>query len=130
VTQRTLSGEPKGDPWIAVDLDKTLAHWTRWGDVLTIGEPIIPMLERVRQWRREDRTVKIFTARVEPPYDPAQVTREDVIAAIQDWTEKHLGERLEVTATKDLFMVELWDDRAVQVEPNVGEPTTYWVSRV
>lgn len=40
--------------------------------------------------------------------------------AIQDWTEKHLGARLTVTCVKDLHMIELWDDRAVQVVVNTG----------
>jgi hypothetical protein len=116
--------------WIGVDFDGTLAMWERWGGVLTLGEPIWPMVERVKGWLAAGKRVKIFTARMEPPYDPRWVTRLDVIDTIQAWTEKYLGERLEVTNVKDLHMIELWDDRAVQVEHNVGEPVTYWQSRV
>ena len=43
-----------------------------------------------------------------------------MIEKIQDWTQKHIGERLEVTNQKDYSMVELWDDRAIQVIPNKG----------
>jgi hypothetical protein len=31
---------------------------------------------------------------------------------------------LEVTNAKDMDMIELWDDRAVQVIPNTGNPVT------
>lgn len=122
-------------PWIGVDLDGTLARYDGWKHLFHVGEPVVPMVERVKQWLSEGKCVKIMTARITPPYflpdrDKDQgITEDDVRRVIQDWTEKHIGERLEVTATKDLHMVELWDDRAVQVEPNTGEPTTYWVSR-
>lgn len=123
-------------PWIGVDLDGTLAVYDGWKHLLHIGEPVWPMVERVKQWIAEGKCVKIMTARITPPYfvperdKDLNLTRDDVAKAIQDWTEEHIGERLEVTATKDLNMIELWDDRAVQVAPNTGEPTTYWVSRV
>lgn len=32
-----------------------------------------------------------------------------------------IGRELPVTATKDFAMIELWDDRAVQVRMNTGE---------
>ena|ERR1035437_1826719 len=119
-----------GKGWIGVDLDGTLAHYHTWGNLLSFGEPIIPMVERVKQWLREGREVRIMTARAAPPYYPRSLTFADVEKAIQDWTDLHVGARLPVTCSKDLNMIELWDDRCVQVEPNTGEPTTYWVSRV
>ncbi len=33
---------------------------------------------------------------------------------------KHIGKELEITNVKDFGMIELWDDRAVQVIPNTG----------
>lgn len=122
---------PQGSKgWIGVDLDGTIAHYVKWGSLLSIGEPIWPMVERVKQWLREGLEVRIFTARIAPPYFPDTLTREDVEGAIQAWTFLHVGERLPVTCSKDLHMIELWDDRCVQVEPNTGEPVTYWQSRV
>lgn len=53
------------EPWIGVDLDATLAFYTKWGD--TIGKPILPMLTRIYRWRAAGKTVKIFTARAEDP---------------------------------------------------------------
>jgi hypothetical protein len=42
--------------------------------------------------------------------------------AIAEWCRKHLGYVLPITNVKDYGMVELWDDRAVQVEMNTGRP--------
>lgn len=103
--------------WIGVDLDGTLARYDGWNNG-NIGEPIPLMIGRVRQWLSEGIKVKIFTARVGVTID--ENYKNEMIKKIQDWTEKHLGERLEVTATKDFAMIELWDDRAVQVIPNTG----------
>lgn len=116
--------------WIGVDLDRTLATFYKFGDIRDIGDPIWPMVERVKRWVAEGKRVKIMTARIAPPYEPKWVTRLDVIDAIQKWCVEHLGQKLEVTNEKDMYMIELWDDRAVQVEPNVGEPVAYWSSRV
>src|SRR6266511_113423 len=50
------------DPWWGVDFDGTLA--TKVQDIMTTGEPIFTMIERVQQMRAEGKLVKIFTARV------------------------------------------------------------------
>lgn len=104
--------------WIGVDLDGTLAMYTSWQGVDHVGDPIPAMVDRVKRWLAEGYEVRIFTARV------GNFDREAEIAgkAIRDWTEKHLGQRLAVTCQKDYGMIELWDDRAVQVIPNTGEP--------
>ncbi len=90
-----------------------------------IGEPIEPMVQRVRTWVSRGKTVKIMTARVSAPHmcpgDSAAL--EDArywTKLIQDWLEQHGLLRLEVTCVKDYGMIELWDDRAVQVEMNTG----------
>jgi hypothetical protein len=114
--------------WIGVDLDRTLAVYTNWVSVLQIGEPIWPMVHRVQGWLDQGKRVKIMTARLSPL--PKGVKQYEVIDAIQAWCLQHIGTKLEVTNMKDMYMIELWDDRAVQVEPNVGEPVTYWSSRV
>lgn len=113
-------------PWIGVDLDGTLAHFDRWEGIAHIGEPIWPMVARVKQWIAEGRRVKIFTARIFRD----GIVVQDAVKAVEDWCYQHIGQRLEVTNIKDLHMIELWDDRAVQVGPNTGEPTTYWTTRV
>ena len=124
--------------WIGVDLDGTLAHYEGWNGG-AIGAPIPKMVERVKAWLAEGKTVKIVTARV-----CGRFTRvPDVVVQISDdarvefraewwreavkqeclvkaWCLEHLGRELEVTALKDFGMIELWDDRAVQVLLNTG----------
>lgn len=109
--------------WIGVDLDGTLAFYERWTACDHVGDPIEPMVARVKQWRAAGHSVKIFTARVSSDGS----ARRDLEAArariaIAAWCEKHLGEILPVTCVKDYAMIELWDDRAVQVRANKGEP--------
>lgn len=106
--------------WIGVDLDGTLARHERWVGELYIGDPIPAMVERVKEWLSRGWTVKILTARVcsNPGLRKEPITL--VRGAIMEWTKKHIGAVLEVTCEKDYAMVELWDDRAVQVIPNTG----------
>ena len=103
--------------WIGVDLDGTLAYYEGYGDGKTIGEPIQPMLDRVRLWLVENKKVKIFTARV-------AYRNEKQREFIKAWCLKHIGQELEVTCMKDQGMRELWDDRAVSVEKNTGKAVT------
>lgn len=99
--------------WIGVDLDGTLAHYETWGAEDHIGEPIPRMLERVKKWLADGVDVRIFTARASYPNPVGR-------AAIEAWCQKHVGKVLPITNAKDLAMIELWDDRAVQVEMNTG----------
>lgn len=128
------------NPWIGVDLDGTLARYPEndrglpWNQ---FGDPVARMLTRVQTWVAKGKEVWIVTARVFPyipgverhslPW-PTQIclitgetfTVPHMVDAVQDWTLKHVGKRLPVTCAKDYQMVELWDDRAVQVVPNQG----------
>lgn len=118
--------------WIGVDLDGTLAQYNGWKGATHIGEPVPAMLDRVKTWRAEGREVRIFTARVYPlppafPDGPVSVPDSEraaeaflALCVIGDWCVQHIGERLPVTCVKDYAMVELWDDRAIQVEANTG----------
>lgn len=105
--------------WIGVDLDGTLAVYDGWQGTLHIGEPVPAMLARVKEWLAEGREVRIFTARVER-VNQSDEEAYQAQAAVEDWLQKHLGRTLPVTCIKDFSMVELWDDRAVQVEKNTG----------
>ncbi len=105
-------------PWIGVDLDGTLAADT--GGVLwdgegrpRIGRPVDEMVARIKRWFADGCMVKIFTARAS---SPVQVT------AIRAWLRKCGLPDMEVTNVKDLNMVELWDDRCVEVVRNAGRP--------
>lgn len=102
--------------WIGVDLDGTLAEYDRWRGTTHIGKPIPLMVERVKRWIEEGREVRIFTARVGGSVEEAK----EAHPAIEAWVLQHIGCRLPITCVKDYGMVELWDDRAVQVIPNTG----------
>lgn len=87
--------------WIGVDLDGTLAEYTGWNKDRSIGKPIPSMVARVQMWLKEERHVRIFTARAND---------KENIPIIQGWLLEHIGEILAITATKDKRMIELWED--------------------
>ncbi len=99
--------------WIGVDLDGTLARYDS-GQAPLIGEPIPVMMKRVKDWLDKGQEVKICTARA--------AHGEDEISRVRDWLEQHGLGNLEITCQKDFYMIELWDDKAIQVKPNTGEP--------
>lgn len=105
--------------WIGVDFDRTLAEYQPgWASDDKVGEPIMPMVRRVQEWLRNGYQVKIFTARV------ASIKKQERVESnrklIQDWCLKHIGQVLEVTAEKDHWCREIWDDIAVGLVPNTG----------
>lgn len=104
-------------PWIGVDLDGTIAEYTTFISPTHIGKPIQPMCDRVKTWIEEGLQVKIFTARVSEQ-DPT--VRLEVINAINAWCQDVFGKALPITCVKDYGMVQLFDDRAIQVEKNTG----------
>ena len=125
--------------WIAVDLDGTLARYDGWVGVEHIGAPVPAMLERVKSWICEGRDVRIFTARVdggsvalnmgdEAGKDFENIAR--VRSIIETWCLKHVGIILPVTNQKDYGMIELWDDRCVQVIPNEGIAVAERIARL
>lgn len=113
--------------WIGVDLDGTLAEYHGWPADGSIGAPIPVMVARVLMMLASGMDVRIFTARVWPIGTTAEVSVERLVQAqnqagrIFEWCEQHLGQRLPITCVKDFGMIELWDDRAVQMIPNTGK---------
>lgn len=126
--------------WIGVDFDGTLAFHDPDKALIPLGAPIMPMVNMVKKWHNNGVLVKIVTARVsvlEPinwqldtdfnlmkAYEAATQKRlEDAHLhrkLIERWSKEHLGFITPVTAQKDFAMLELWDDRAIQVEHNTG----------
>lgn len=109
--------------WIGVDLDASLAIYTRWKPDGSIGEPIPKMVLRVQKWLLAGKDVRIMTARVSKTgreEDGDKFVAEQR-ALIEAWSLKHIGKILPITCEKDFKMYELWDDRAVQLIPNTGE---------
>lgn len=113
--------------WIGMDLDGTLAMWGEGYNetVMAIGAPIPRMVKRIQYWRSQGIEVRIVTARVGmcgavgEGLDDAEFA-ERQRRLIETWCLEHIGEILPVTASKDFQMMELWDDRCVQVLPNTG----------
>lgn len=127
--------------WIGVDFDGTLAQYDTWVDAAHCGRPIQPMVDRVQAWLKAGRQVRVFTARVFPitevitgypalNFVPAEHRNSlpyryrgavEAAHAIQDWCRQYIGTVLPITCVKDYAMIELYDDRCVQVRPNTGE---------
>jgi hypothetical protein len=105
-----MSTDPreKGEGWIGVDFDGTLAHYDHYRGDDHCGAPIEPMVRRVRKWMMEGKDVRLFTARKPHP-------------ALRKWMFEHLGAILPITNTKDSHMIALYDDRVVQVVRNEGK---------
>ena len=103
----------KSKAWIGVDFDGTLAKSVPGKhDPEKLGEPVKPMLDRVRKWVKSGKLVKIFTARA---------SDEKSITAIRKWLRKYDLPALEVTNVKDKHMIKCYDDRAVHVKRDTGK---------
>lgn len=116
-------------PWIGVDLDGTLAEYNGWVGPDHIGKPIKFMIEKLKhRMNIGDVEIKIFTARVAETSlrnDNNGLVDDKEFAEkqrnlIKAWCKEHIGEELEITATKDFACVQIWDDRAKQVIKNKG----------
>lgn len=107
--------------WIAVDFDGTLATHGRTdpNDPYAVGKPIPKMVDRVKDWVKQGKEVRIFTGRLGGDGNASKHTK-----AIHGFLEKQGLPKLAVTNVKDHHMQELWDDRAVGVVKNTGEIAT------
>lgn len=120
--------------WVGFDFDGTLAFYERWDG--SIGLPVPRMLAKAKRLVEKGVEVRIVTARAHAwetapatvfifpegtVMNPAKLELyERDVKPVEDWTEKHLGKRLQVTCMKDYRMVLLYDDRAVSVQENIG----------
>lgn len=98
-----------GEGWVGFDLDGTLAYYDGFKGDDHVGEPIQPMVERVKQMLAEGKDVRIFTARKPHP-------------AIRKFCKDNFGKILKITNLKDRHMQALYDDRAVGIRRNEGQP--------
>lgn len=100
---------------IAVDLDGTLVHYDGWKGIDHIG-PVIPEIANaMERAQREGAEVHLFTARVSDPDDAAQAHQ-----IINTWALQNGFHFESITAVKQKFFTEFWDDRAIQVIKNAG----------
>lgn len=125
----------KGEGWIGFDLDGTLATYDGWKGIDHIGEAVKPMVELIRKLHYQGRRVKILTARVAPrkledgtvgeqyitvPRGDGGATKQYAHQYINDWCHFNIGFVPEIVYAKDHLMLDLYDDRVKQVEPNTG----------
>lgn len=114
------------EPWIGVDLDGTLAFHDRSKpyDPMHIGEPLAPMVMRIKYWLQAGHKVKIFTARATTDGTPqGNLDKRRAIRVVQEYLLHKCGlPLLEVTNEKDYACVQIWDDIAVRMRHNTGEP--------
>ena len=105
--------------WIGVDFDGTLAEYHGWKGPSfdQIGKPIWPMVHRVRKWLANGDSVQILTARVHHGNPAAEESRD----AIKRWSIRYFNKVLPIRCDKDLYMIELWDNRCVQLITNTGQ---------
>lgn len=108
-----MGEQAMSERYVGFDLDGTLACYDCWRGEDHIGDPIPAMCEKYRQWREAGFECRIITARAHGNDRPQ-------IELIQDWAEKHLGERPPVQDFKSYGLICLYDDRAIRVEPNTG----------
>lgn len=111
--------------WIGVDFDGTIAYqvYNRTSPY-ELGEPIIEMVNRVKDWISKGYEVKLLTARMNKMSSLGM--ERDLVKMeriLKDWCFKHVGVELECTNMKDGWMDVLWDDRAVTADPNTGQST-------
>ena len=115
------AASPRPAAWIGVGLDGTLAVYDGWKGPGHIGAAVPSMVARVRRWLAEGKDVRIFTARVNPLGAGGTAEATWARHAIQQWCVEQFGKQLPLTYCKDFGMIELWDDRCVQVVPNTGK---------
>jgi len=101
---------------IALDFDKTLAyHKSEWG-VTKVGEPIQPMVEKVKEWLAKGYKITIFTVRMNRSGEEL----EKQIKMIDDFLINADLPILPKTAVKQREFSHFIDDRAYNVTPNTG----------
>ena len=129
----------EGEGWYGFDLDGTLAKYDGWKGIDHIGEPVKPMVDLMKRMHDEGKVVKIVTARVAPRRledgtvgeqftwltrgpSPDPDAKYTATQYIQDWCEEsaQLGFIPDIVYQKDHLMLNLFDDRVTQVEPNTG----------
>ena len=126
-----MSNPTKG--WIGVDLDGTLVEYTTFKGPDHLGEPLLPMVEKIKQWLKDGIEVRIFTARVsEQPSNPHDLGNNiaKCRVAIHEFCLKHFGKELPITCCKDYACIAIYDDRAIQMIPNTGVSIQEYLQKV
>src|SRR5437899_599621 len=99
------------EPWIGFDLDGTIADDSKMSEECEIGPSIKKMMDRIKQLRKDNIPVKIVTSRVDGNISIKNKDNVEmidrfldvpkIIADIEQWCLKNIGEILPVTDRKD-----------------------------
>lgn len=131
INPKPADDEPqmKAAGWWGFDLDGTIAKYDGFKGSDVIGEPIAPMIAKIKSMLDDGIDVRIFTARVSPSAIVGHAKEQNiepdeelqkVVSAIVNWCVEHIGRPLQITHSKDFAMIGLYDDRAIQIVPNEG----------
>ncbi len=110
---------------IAVDWDGTFVEYHGYKGAGIFGAPVLPMVDRVRQWLKAGCEVLIYTSRVSIEHEPSKILKE--LLAIEKVLISLGLPSLQVTANKYTRIAEFWDDRSVRVEKNTGYENTGFI---
>lgn len=102
---------------IALDLDKTLAYYESKWRAKKVGEPIRPMVDKVKYWLSKGYKVTIFSARLSHSGD--ELVKQ--IHLIKEFLLEAGLPNLDKTAIKRMEFTHFIDDKAYHVKPNTGE---------
>lgn len=100
--------------WVGIDFDGTWSSTDNPGHFeppYPLGRAVPQMTYKVRIMMKAGIRVRLFTARAGSP---------EAVERLRDWMRREIGEVLEVTDKKDYNLLRFYDDRALQVIPNLG----------
>ena len=110
--------------WVGFDFDGTLATYDGV-NFPAAGDPIMFTCTALQDCLDAGMEVRIVTARAataEDPQNPHYTAAENaaLLEPVRRFCREVFNRELPITAEKDFMMLRLWDDRAVQVIPNIG----------
>jgi len=103
---------------VAVDLDGTLAQYTKWEGIDSIGEPITGAREFLQSLHEGGYKILIWTTRLNPALNGRDGwTADDLKANVEGWLKKHNMPYDEVyTGPVKPIAYAFIDDRAIPCE--------------
>jgi len=108
--------------WVAVDFDGCLAKSPKsWVEPDVLGEPIMPMVEKVANLLLKGTDIRIFTTRAYTDHTPAgDEMRDKAVAAIKNWLIDVFGQELPITCEKAWGITAIYDDKAISIVEDTG----------
>lgn len=110
--------------WVGFDFDGTVATAVvDRTDPYMLGKPVSQTVGRIKTLIKLGYEVRLLTVRMNEVSHLGIIRDLDKMERLlTEWCIKHIGQPLKCTNQKDENMIVLWDDRAVQVIKNTGDP--------